>query len=402
MTLLEVTDKKTGKLFHKLPHLIYKGDPNWACPLEGMVDDAFNPQKNRYLKDGEIIRWVLVDDNKNPIGRIAAFYNRKKSGMYEQPTGGCGFFECINSKEAAFRLFDAACDWLKTKGMEAMDGPVNPGENHMNWGLLAEGFMPQGYGMPYNPPYYVSLFEDYGFGIYFKQFSYHLDYKNFPERFWKIAKWIAQKPQFRFEHFRFANREKYIRDFASVYDEAWSSHEHHDSLDLEELRAFINGAKMVLEEKYIWFAYHEDKPIALFVMVPDINQVLRKIDGKLNLINILKMLYHLKAKTITRTRILIMGIVPKFQRSGIESGLFWHQNEALKNRPWIEEVEMSWAGDFNPKIVSVYQSVGGKQQKTHYTMRYLFDRTKPFKRSPIIGEDAKQNSDEKSNEKKKE
>ena len=166
MQLIEVNDNKLRKLFHKVPHLIYQGDKNWACPLEGMVENVFNPSANPSFKQGKAIRWVLLDDRGKPVGRIAAFFNREKAAIFEQPTGGCGFFECINDQQVASQLFDAARDWLKNNGMEAMDGPVNFGENYIHWGVLADGFMPQGFGMPYNPPYYVQLFENYGFQIY--------------------------------------------------------------------------------------------------------------------------------------------------------------------------------------------------------------------------------------------
>ncbi len=386
MQLLEVVDKKAVKAFHKVPHLIYKGDPNWACPLHGMVEDIFDPKKNASFKNGKAIRWILTDNNGNLLGRIAAFINYKKSNTYEQPTGGCGFFECVDNQEAANVLFDAARDWLKENKMEAMDGPINFGENYVNWGLLAEGFMPQGYGMPYNPEYYVRLFETYGFKIFFKQFSFHLNYSvPFPERFWKIAGWVANKPAYSFEHFDFSKSEKYIDDFAHIYNEAWRFHEHFQPLDKDELRDFISTSKAILDPEFIWFAYHEGSPIALFVMIPDINQILAKLNGKLNFINILKFMYLKKTHAITRTRILIMGVVPKFQKSGIESAIFWHQDKLMKHKPWYKEVELSWAGDFNPKIVALYHSVGGKHVKTHYTMRYLFDREKPFKRAPIIG-----------------
>jgi hypothetical protein len=99
----------------------------------------------------------------------------------------------------------------------------------------------------------------------------------------------------------------------------------------------------------------------------------------------MKFLYYKKKKVITRTRILIMGVAPKYQRSGIESAIFWHQDKLMKKKPQYTEVELSWAGDFNPKIVSLYESVGGKHVKTHFTMRYLFDRSKPFQRAPVIG-----------------
>ncbi|WP_159521960.1 GNAT family N-acetyltransferase [Sunxiuqinia indica] len=386
MQLQKVNNSDTIKLFHKLPHLIYKGDKNWAAPIQGMVENTFDPAKNPSFKHGEAERWVIVDQSGDPVGRIAAFINYDKAKTFEQPTGSCGFFECIDDQEVANLLFDTARDWLKERGMEAMDGPVNFGENYMNWGLLVDGFMPQGYGMPYNPKYYQKLFDNYGFKVYFEQFSYHLDYSvPFPERFWKIAGWVAQKPGYSFKHFDYNNTEKFIKDFSYIYDEAWRFHEHFNPLDPQDLRDFIKDSKAVLDPEMIWFAYHEDEPIALFVMVPDINQILQKLNGKLNFINMLKFLYYKKKKAITRTRILIMGVVPKFQKSGIESAIFWHQDKLMKKKPQYTEVELSWAGDFNPKIISLYESVGGKHVKTHHTMRYLFDRNKPFERAPIIG-----------------
>lgn len=386
MQLIEVTDKKTRRLFHKVPHPIYKGDPNWACPLEGMIENVFNPHKNPSFKNGEAIRWVLFDENKKTIGRIAAFYNLEKAKTFEQPTGGCGFFECMNNQKAASMLFDAARDWLKTKGMEAMDGPVNFGENYMNWGLLAEGFIPQGFGMPYNPPYYVNLFENYGFKIYFKQFSYHLDttLPELPDRFWKVAEWVAKKPQYSFKHFSWKEKERFIDDFAHVYDSAWRFHEHFKPIDKDDLKDFIDNAKSLIEEDLIWFAYHNGEPIALFVAVPDFNQILAKLNGRITLWNLPKVMWLKWRKTMTRTRSLIIGIVPKFQRSGIEAAIFWNLRPAMYRKPWYTEMELSWAGDFNPKIVALYESVGGKRMKTHFTMRYLFDRNKPFARAPII------------------
>lgn len=386
MQLLEVKDKKTKKLFHQVPHLIYRNDPNWACPLEMMVENTFVPEKNPSFKNGEAIRWVLVDDRGKLLGRIAAFYNRDKAYIFEQPTGGCGFFECVNNQEAANRLFDAARNWLRERGMEAMDGPVNFGENYINWGLLVDGFMPQGFGMPYNPPYYLELFEKYGFQLYFKQFSYHLDttLPELPERFWKVAEWVAKKPQFSFRHFTWAEKDKFIDDFATVYDNAWRFHEHFKPIDKDDLRDFLVSSKLLIEEKFIWFAYHNDEPIALFVMVPDVNQILAKLNGKLNFWNILKLLWYRKRKTMTRTRSLIIGISPKYQRSGIEAAIFWNLRPVMYSMPWYVEMELSWAGDFNPKIVALYESVGGKHTKTHYTMRYLFDPAKLFKRAPII------------------
>lgn len=386
MKLIEVKTKRSKKLFNKLPRIIYKNDPNFACPLTKMVEENFDAKKNTFFKHGKATRWILTEGGK-PIGRIAAFIDFDKCNIFEQPTGNIGFFECINDKEASSVLFDCAKDWLATHGMEAMDGPANLGENYMNHGLLAMGFVPQGFGMPYNPPYYIELFESYGFKVYYEQYSYHLDYtKPFPERFWKIAEWVAKKPQYSFKHFSWDNIDGYVDDFSKVYSGAWQKHEHFKPLDKNELKNFIQSSKMLLDPEFVWFAYAENEPIAMFVMLPDFNEALRHLkNGKLNLWNIFKLMRFIKKGSFTRARIIIMGVVEQFQRSGIESAIFWQlENKVMPHKPQYKEIELSWAGDFNPKIISLYKSTGAEHSKTHYQMRHLFDRKKPFTRAKTI------------------
>src|ERR1700677_4155742 len=116
MQLIEVKDKKTINDFHKLLFKIYAGDPNWVPHLKQEVEDVFNKKTNPYFSHSEAIRWVLYNDKNEPIGRVAAVINKKTAFPFEQPTGGMGFFECINDKNAAFILFDKCKDWLMERG----------------------------------------------------------------------------------------------------------------------------------------------------------------------------------------------------------------------------------------------------------------------------------------------
>ncbi|MDA3930249.1 MAG: GNAT family N-acetyltransferase [Prolixibacteraceae bacterium] len=386
MKLIEVKTKRSKKLFNKLPRILYRKDPNFACPLTKMVEENFDREKNSFYKHGIGTRWILTEGNK-PIGRIAAFIDFDKAHIFEQPTGNIGFFECINDKEAASILFDTAKEWLHSHGMEAMDGPANMGENYMNHGLLSMGFTTQGFGMPYNPTYYLELFESYGFKVYYEQYSYHLNYKGaLPERFRKIAEWVAKKPQYSFKHFSWDKIDSFINDFSDVYKGAWSKHEHFKAIDKSELRSFLESSKLLLDPEFVWFAYANNEAIAMFVMLPDFNQALQHIkNGKLSPWNMIKLMRFIKRGKFTRGRILIMGVVDKYQRSGVESALFWQiENKVLPKKPKYKEIELSWAGDFNPKIIALYKSTGAKHAKTHYQMRYLFDRNKIFKRAKLI------------------
>lgn len=386
MQVIEVKDKKQVDAFHQLPYSIYKNEKNWVPPLRMMVEAVFDPVKNNALQKGNVCRWIVYQNGKL-AGRIVAFHTRNYSSQVEQPTGGIGFFECTDDQEVANKLFDTAKEWLRGEGMEAMDGPINIGENFFNWGLLVDGFVQQTYGMNFHPPYYHRLWKTYGFETYYQQFSYHLDITSpdLPERFWKIAAWMAKKPGYEFAHFTFKNREKYIADFIRIYEKAWEKHENFKQIEPQDLRDMISQSKLILDEEFIWFVYHNGEPIAFFMMIPDVNQLIRHFrNGKMNWLKMIKFLYLKHKKVISRCRVLVMGVVPKFQKSGIESAIFYQLRQVLLRKKWYNEMELSWVGDFNPKMISIFEAVGGKKVITHLTLRYLFDRRKQFKRLPII------------------
>ncbi|MBQ5898774.1 MAG: hypothetical protein IIW87_02490, partial [Alistipes sp.] len=224
-TLKEVTDKALEREFIDLPKRLYKGNRNWVCPLDNDIKAVFDPTKNKLFADGEAIRWVAYNNEGEVVGRIAAFYDNEHAYSYEQPTGGCGFFEAINDQELANLLFDAARMWLLSRGMEAMDGPVNFGPRDSWWGLLVEGYEFQPlYANPYNPPYYKELFETYGFKNYFNQNTY----------LWRVydddinasihdrAKRLHSTPGYSFANIKGRDLEEVAEDFRIIYNKAWS------------------------------------------------------------------------------------------------------------------------------------------------------------------------------------
>jgi len=386
MKLFEVKDKRTACQFLEVARVLYKNDPVWVCPLDQDINKIFDSSRNAFFRDGNAARWILKDEQGRLIGRIAAFYNKRKAFLFKQPTGGAGFFECINNQQAADMLFDAAKSWLEKHGMEAMDAPVNFGENDNNWGLLVEGFTHPAYGMPYNFPYYKELFENYGFKQYFTQITKHLDLTvPFPDRFWKIAEWVNKRGGFTFKHFTYADSEKFIRDLKAVYDQAWVHHEHFIPLDLDVVRKELESARPILEEDFIWFVYHDDEPAAFYIMFPDLNMILRHLNGKMHLWNKLRFLYYKKTNEMTRIRQTMMGVIPKYQGAGLESAIFWHLREpVLVKRPHIKEMELSWVGDFNPKMLAIQEAVNAKPGKIHYTYRKLFRETDSEQHAAVV------------------
>ena len=389
--LISVDDKRSRNLFHDVMRMIYKNDKNFVCPPDDMIEGIFTPSKNIFFSHGEATRWILLDESGNIAGRVAAFINNKKAYTFQVPTGGMGFFECINDYKAAELLFEVCRSWLMERGMQAMDGPINFGENDNFWGLLVDGFIPQSFGMNYNPPYYQDFFEKYGFTLYFEQVTNLLDLKKpFPERFWRIADWVRQKPEYSFRHFSYDDTEKFVSDFVEIYNDAWQFHENFTPSEPEAIRQVLADLKSFMIPEFIWFAYHEGEPIAFEVMLPDINQMLRYFNGKINIWGKLKVGIIGKKRIFTRARITIMGVKPHYQKSGIESALFWHMDSVMKKNPQYKEVELSWVGDFNPKMRMLHEAVGGTFSKRHLTYRKYFVQAPGTGRSTIIPLDTRE------------
>jgi hypothetical protein len=372
MTTTEVTDKATRKAFLDVARIIYKGDDVWVCPLDNDVEAVFDPAKNNFHQDGKCNRWILKDDKGELIGRVAAFINNKKAYHYEQPTGGMGFFECINDEAAAFLLFNTAKNWLSENGMKAMDGPINFGENDNFWGLLVDGFTHPSYGMNYNKPYYLSFFEKYGFTTLYSQFTNHLQvYKPFPERFYKIASWVAKKPGYEFKHLRVKEIDKFAADFMEIYNNAWQDFENFVPIKLATITESFTKMKAIMDENLILFAYVNGEPASFLIVLPDANQMIKPLKGKLNLVGKLKFLYY-RWKGVSRMRAIVMGTKKKFQNHGLESGLFIKLGEYVLPLKQYTELELSWVGDFNEKMVAMHAAMGATFGKKHLTMRYIF------------------------------
>lgn len=384
MQIRRVETKDDVREFIRFPKKLYKKDPWWVCPLDSEVNQVFDTNGNPAFKHGEAIRWILLSDKGETIGRVAAFIDTIRSAANSQPTGGMGFFEVINDNDAAFLLFDTAAAWLKERGMEAMDGPINFGENDNNWGLLVEGFTHPGIGMPYHMNYYRTFFESYGFQNYFEQYSYHKDIGSvdvFPARFMKIAEWVSNRPGYTFKHFEFSNYRKYVNDIVEIYNTTWASFkEDFTPLDPRFLEVSMNKSKAFLDEELIWFAYNNEKPVSFYILFPDLNQILRHFNGKMHLWNKLRFLWFRYTHKMTRMRAIVAGVVPEFQNSGIESAIFYQLYKVFRKKRFYKELELSWVGDFNPKMISIYEALGASRAKTHITFRYMFDRSRPFVR----------------------
>ncbi len=387
MQLTEVEGKKLSHDFLLMPFRIYKKDPNYIRPLDKDVENVFDPAKNRAFRFGTCKRWLLENDDGEYIGRIAAFVNAKyKNKGDEQKTGGIGFFECINDQSAADMLFDVSKSWLAEKGMEAMDGPVNFGERDRFWGLVIEGFMPPIYLMNYNPPYYQKLFEDYGFKIFFNQMCFAMSVDTvLSEKFSAMHEKFKKQPEFSARYIRKSEMRKFAHDFVTVYNAAWAKHEGNKNMTEESAMKMFGAMKPVIDERLVWFAYHNGEPVACWLNLPELNQIFKHFNGRLRLIEKLRFILMQRRGVIKKFTGIVFGVVPEFQGTGVDYFMIKEAANLIQYHTEYKEFEMQWQGDFNPKMLNISQNLGAHLSRKLATYRFLFDRTKEFKRHPILG-----------------
>ena len=390
MRLIEVTDAATAQQWLDLPGRLHAARPAYIGPLYNELEAVFDPQKNKRLSHGEAARWIVLSSAGKAVGRIAAFLDREAPDVTNPalPTGGLGFFESTNTTEVATMLFDAAQRWLKVRGMQAMDGPINFGDRDRFWGVLIDGFdFEPNYGMFWHPPYYQALFEFYGFQLYFKQYTCHMRADNkFHASFAKLVEQFAASGEYRFAYASKAEPEKLAQDFQHVYNLAWAKHTGVALMTLGEARAIVKQMLPVVDERLLWFAYHGEEPVAFFLSLPELNQIFKHIGQRLNLLGKLRFVvarWRFMQRRDKKILGIIYGVVPEHQGKGVDIAMV-ATTQPVVLAAGYEDIEMNWIGDFNPRMLVTIRTIGARIRKTHATYRFLFDRERTFERHPII------------------
>ncbi|MCC6838851.1 MAG: hypothetical protein IT230_01690 [Flavobacteriales bacterium] len=394
MKIIEAQRGRSLKDWMQVPRRIYERDLNWIPHLKQDVEKVFDPATNKLLQaqpgrnPGSINRWVLYDDAGAPAGRIAAFVDPKTAWTdKQQPTGGCGFFECINDPAAAGLLFDTARDWLAAQGLQAMDGPVNLGERNMFWGLLVENFTdPPIYGTNYNPPYYAQLFEGYGFQVYFRQLFFKRNALEKPQPiFQRKYNQLKNDPHTVVRTAQGMGKEQLAEDFRTVLNAAWVDHDNFKPMSKETALKTIRQMWPVLDPRIVVFVYHHATPIAFYINLPELNEIFRHVNGNLNWWGKLKFVWHKWRGTATTMTGIVFGVAKEWQGKGVEGAMIAFMGEWLMKTGRYKETVLTWIGDFNPKMLRVCEGLGATNYRTLATYRYLFNRARPFQRLPLIG-----------------
>lgn len=372
MHIIRVSDSQTEKAFIQFPARVYKNSKHWVRPLDQEIKKLFDKGKNPFFENGEAERWILTNFRGRMIGRIAAFVDNKVSGPHGGPIGGMGFFECIDHQVAAFTLFDQSRDWLSRKGVEVMRGPVNFLNFTSKSGLLTEGFAEQPvYGMPYHHEYYQRFFENYGFCLQHKIYNYTTDIReNFlSTEFREKGNKILSDPDYRTTSIYQQDIEQVAGNLMEVYNDAWKEQDCFFPMTRELARDMLQRLQQVMDKKIIYFVYHQEKPVAFFLNLPEVNGLYKYMNGRINAIGKLK--YLLNGERSQKIVGLMMGVKKAYQGKGIEAALaVTLENHLMSSASKYQSLEVVGVGDADAKILHIVRQLKMKVNKVFHTYEF--------------------------------
>ncbi|MCE9582404.1 MAG: N-acetyltransferase [Planctomycetes bacterium] len=365
MTALSITPALSPadrKAFLLLPWSIYRGDPNWVPPLLGEVKKLL-AHSHPFHRHAETALFLAKRGGK-PVGRISACVNRAHLEAHKDGAGFWGFFECEDSHETASALFDAAGTWLRERGMKTLRGPCSFSTNE-ECGLLVEGFHePPTFMMTYNPKFYVPLVEGCGFAKAKDLWAWFVDKPAFtpPEKLWRVANRMKEREGITVRPVDMKRVEQELELLRDVYNKAWANNWGAIPMSAEEFEVVADDFRKIVRPEYLLFAEVKGRPAGFSLALPDYNFVIRKMNGSLFPFGWLKWL--LNVKKIHRLRYITMGIVPEFQKRGIDA-IFYIETMQAGLKAGFDSCEMSWILEDNNAMNTTVEAFGAKRSKVY-------------------------------------
>jgi hypothetical protein len=355
-------NKRDWDDFIRLPWQIYKNNPYWVPPLIKEVKEIFDVAKNPFWEHAQKELFLAKKDGR-PAGRIAAIIDRNHNDFHQENTGFFGFFETIDDFAVAELLWNEARAWLKQNGMNIMRGPASPSLND-ECAFLQEGFdKSPAVMMPYSPQYYLPLAEQYGFkkakGLYALLKTAE---DGIPERIERMVQVIKKKTKVRIRPVDFKHFDRDVQYLKDIYNAAWEKNWGFVPMTDKEIDLAARKLRQFAVPQLIQFAEIGDEPIGITVTVPDINQVLKRLNGRLGPVEILKFLYY--KRKIDGVRSLIGGVKREYRNTGIIAVLYY-ETEKAGVKLGYKWSELGWNLEDNDLINQFDLAIGGKIYKRY-------------------------------------
>jgi GNAT superfamily N-acetyltransferase len=362
ITIQEVKTEEAFKAFLHFPWRIYQGDPLWVPPIRKEHIFLFSPE-NPFLRHAQIVPFVATKDGVF-AGRVAAIVDQNYIDFHQEKTGFFGFFECVNDPQVARALLAEVKRYLRTRGLKTVMGPVNPSTND-ECGLLIDGFDTSPcFMMPYNPPYYRELLEgcdlEKAKDLYA---NFMTDDGGFPERLQRISNRVIKRvPGLTIRPINLKRINEEVMLVKEVYNGAWQDNWGFVPLTDEEMNLMVKKMKPLVVPDLALFAAIGDETVGFALALPDYNFALKRVNGRLGPVGLLKFLYY--SRKIESIRVLMLGVKEAYRKRGLETLLYVELFRRGQAKGY-HSGELSWILEDNHLMQKGIEALGGKRYKTY-------------------------------------
>ena len=359
-----VGSKQELDTFIKLPWRLYRNEPNWVPPLLFDRKRFFDRARNPFFRHAEV-EMFLAWRNDTPVGRVTAHIDRHFNEFQHHDWGMFGFFECENDVEAANALLTTAEEWLRARGRDRMVGPMDFTTND-ECGVLVDGYelLPTVL-TNWQHPYYPRLIEGAGLTKAMDLYMWTLEVSErsaVHPAIWRAAADVERKYGITVRPMRRKDMEAEIGRFLEVYNAAWERNWGFVPLTEEEVRHYAKDLKPVLDENWAFIAEKDGEPVAAGLTLPDYNQVLIHLGGRLLPFGWAKALWY--KRKIDRVRVFALGVKPEYQHTGIGAKLYEMHYDAAE-RTNQKKGETGWILETNKSMNRAMERMGGRIVRTY-------------------------------------
>lgn len=363
--VIEVESRTQLKKFITFPNHLYRDDPNYVTPLITERLEFFDQKSNPFYRSATVKLYLAYRDGEI-VGRIATCINHVHNEIHMEKIGFFGFLDTIDDYEVAARLLKVAMIRMKQAGMEKMRGPVNFSTNH-EVGFLVEGFdRPPMVMMTYNAPYQPKLVEQFGMKKEMDLLAAKMTSETpISPRIQRVVDKMQARSNITLRNLRMRDFDDEVNVIREIYNQAWEANWGFVPMDEAEFKYTAKNLKQIVDPDLVFIAEHEGKPIAFLLALPDINQALIHLNGRLLPFGVLKLLWHTKVRSkIDGLRMITMGVIPQYQKRAVDSMLYIATYNAGvgKGYHWAE---FSWMLETNELVLRATSEMGADIYKRY-------------------------------------
>lgn len=367
LVVAPVADRRGLADFIRVPWHVYADDPNWVPPLVAERREHLGP-KNPYFRHAEARYWTAYRGGR-PVGRISAQVDRLFQERHGAETGHFGLFEAPDDGEVVAALLEAAEAWLRERGVRRALGPFSLSIND-ECGLLVEGFdRPPMLLMGHARPHYDARLVEHGYAKAKDLLAYAYDTSSpLPETVRRVLEQAGRAGDVRLRPLRAGRLREELAVIVDIFNDAWSENWGFVPMTEAEVDHMARSLKPLIREEFVAIAELAGEPAAMVVALPNLNEAIADLDGRLVPFGLARLLWRLKVRGLASARVALMGVRRRHRDSLMGSALAFMLIDHIREaglRAGVRRVELSWVLEDNAGMRRVIEAVGGRHAKTY-------------------------------------